>query len=91
VSIDFGEHMSKLSPGKKMFVSDFYTNGYVTRRIVEVSLIERTPGGRWRTSAPFSFIYGYRPIFNDDFPCEFYVDEKDLLTKDEAVARKLMQ
>lgn len=89
--------MSKLRPGKKMYVSGgIYLNGYVPRHTIKVKLMQKIPtvdrnGYRWRVGAMFSNIYKGQPMFNDDFLIELFVDEKDLLTWEETIAKKLMQ
>jgi len=89
--------MRKLLPGKKMYVTGgIYINGYAPRHTVEVSLVRKIPtvdrhGYRWEVCAPYSQIYKGQPLFNDDFLIKFFVDENTLLTRDEAIAKKLMQ
>ena len=81
--------MTKLCPGKKMYVAGIYINGFIQRQAVEVRLIQRIPGGRWKVEAPFSFIFGSPPIFREDYPCELFVEERSIITRDEAIAKRL--
>jgi hypothetical protein len=88
--------MSKLRPGQRRYVTGIYINGYVQRETVEIRLIQRIPGGRWtaakwKVEAPYSFVFGVPPMFTKDYPCELFVEEKNILTRDEAIAKKLMQ